>query len=178
MTVVGELLVCSDPKHYMKTLQDTLARPEVEARWDVAVLDMPPAMDPATLMGLVATSAGVVIPMPIEAAAWEQACDLANLIAQIRSLPGLAPKLGILGVLPTFYDNHATTFGDEFKGYVRGQLAKMGIPVFDPVPYTVRVKESVYLHRPVISYTRGQASAAYRSLTARLDALVSPEAAA
>ena len=100
----------------------------MKERFQVIVLDCPPALDLLTLNALVASDS-VLIPMQAEYFALEGISELLDTVERIRA--ALNPELAIEGVVLTMYDdrtNLAQQVTSELKRYFGDRLCQTTIP--------------------------------------------------
>jgi chromosome partitioning protein len=131
-----------------------------EDTYDFVIIDCPPTLGLLTINALVAADS-VIIPVQTQYYALKGFTALNNVIAQIRA-KGLNPRLRILGLLPTFYDQR-TLLGRDMLA----ELRELGDHhVFQTmVKQTVRLGEAPLVGRPVTTYaTNSEAARAYRGL--------------
>lgn len=115
-------------------------------RFQVIVLDCPPALDLLTLNALVATD-GVLIPMQAEYFALEGISELLDTIERIKI--SLNPGLGVEGVVLTMFDdrtNLAQQVTAELKRHFGGKLCETTIP------RNVRLAEAPSHGKPALLY--------------------------
>lgn len=117
-------------------------------RYDVILLDCPPALNLVTVNALTAASA-VMIPMQCEYYALEGLSDLVNTIKKVRA--HLNPTLEIEGLLRTLFDNR-----NMLAQQVSAQLiSHFGDKVYKTViPRNIRLAEAPSYGVPVLSYDR------------------------
>jgi chromosome partitioning protein len=131
-----------------------------ENQYDFIIIDCPPTLGLLTINALVAADS-VIIPVQTQYYALKGFQALNNVINQIRTR-GLNPRLRILGLLPTFYDQR-TLLGRDMLD----ELRELGDHhVFQTmVKQTVRLGEAPLVGRPVTTYaTNSDAARAYRGL--------------
>ena len=122
-------------------------------------IDTPPSLGLLTLNALVAADA-VIVPLHCEYFALEGIADLVATIRRVRA--SLNPKLDILGVLLTMYDDR-TNLGQQVASDIRSFFAEK---VFTSViPRNVRLGEAPSHGLPVILYdVKSKGAEAYVSL--------------
>ncbi|MGH9379820.1 MAG: ParA family protein [Thermoanaerobaculia bacterium] len=127
-------------------------------RYGTILLDCPPSLGHLTVVALVAADA-VLVPLQCEYLALE---GISELIATIRRLQaGLNPRLRLLGILLTMYDER-TNLSREVAQEVRRHF---GAQVFDTViPRNIRLAEAPSHGMPI-----GQYDIASRGAEAYLD---------
>ncbi len=124
-------------------------------RFDVILLDCPPALGLLTLNAY-AASDHLIIPLQCEYYALEGIATVTRILAQVRE-GGINPTLRILGVLMTMFDSR-TKLAQSVVGEVRQHF---GEQVFDTViPRTTRLAEAPSFGKPIIHYDRYSAGAA------------------
>ena len=131
----------------------------VRDKYDYILLDTPPSLGLLTLNALVAADA-VIVPLHCEYFALEGIADLVATIRRVRA--SLNPKLDILGVLLTMYDDR-TNLGQQVASDIRSFFAEK---VFTSViPRNVRLGEAPSHGLPVILYdVKSKGAEAYVSL--------------
>jgi chromosome partitioning protein len=119
---------------------------EVEADYDVVLIDCPPSLSLLTLNGL-CSAHGVIVPMQCEYFALEGLTDLVNTIRQVHA--NLNPKLEIIGLLRVMFDPRIT-----LQQQVSEQLkSHFGDKVFDAViPRNVRLAEAPSYGQPGVVF--------------------------
>jgi chromosome partitioning protein len=125
-------------------LRDALA--PLYARYELIVLDCPPALDLLTLNALVAADA-VLIPMQAEYFALEGISELLDTIERIRG--SFNPDLGIEGVVLTMFDertNLAQQVTAELKRFFGEKLCTTTIP------RNIRLAEAPSHGKPALLY--------------------------
>ncbi len=120
----------------------------VRDKYDYILIDTPPSLGLLTLNALVAADA-VIVPLHCEYFALEGIADLVATIRRVRA--SLNPKLDILGVLLTMYDDR-TNLGQQVASDIRSFFAEK---VFTSViPRNVRLGEAPSHGLPVHSLRR------------------------
>ncbi|MFM8556605.1 MAG: ParA family protein [Betaproteobacteria bacterium] len=154
-------------------LRDALA--EVDADFDLMIIDCPPSLSLLTLNGFCAAS-GVDIPMQCEYYALEGLSDLVNTVRKVHA--NFNRQLGILGLLRVMFDARVA-----LAQQVSRQLeSHFGDKVFTTVvPRNVRLAEAPSHGLPGVIYDPSSKGAqAYlefaRELIARLTGVQSPAA--
>lgn len=154
-------------------LRDALA--EVDADFDLMIIDCPPSLSLLTLNGFCAAS-GVIIPMQCEYYALEGLSDLVNTVRKVHA--NFNRQLGILGLLRVMFDARVA-----LAQQVSRQLeSHFGGKVFTTVvPRNVRLAEAPSHGLPGVLYDPASKGAqAYldfaRELMARLETAQSPAA--
>jgi len=131
----------------------------VRDRYDLVVLDCPPALDLLTLNVLVAASS-LIVPMQAEYFALEGVSELISTLERVRD--SLNPDVQIEGVLLTMYDdrtNLAQQVTETLRGYFKDRLFRTVIP------RNVRLAEAPSHGRPVALYdVRSRGAEAYFEL--------------
>ena len=119
---------------------------DVRDRYDYILIDTPPSLGLLTLNALVAADA-VIVPLHCEYFALEGIADLVATIKRVRA--SLNPRLDILGVLLTMYDDR-TNLGQQVASDIRSFFAEK---VFKTViPRNVRLGEAPSHGLPVLLY--------------------------
>jgi chromosome partitioning protein len=149
-----ELATASD-----RALRLRRALAPVRDRYDLIVLDCPPALDLLTLNALAAADT-LIVPMQAEYFALEGVSELISTLERVRA--AYNPQLTIEGVLLTMYDdrtNLAQQVTDTLREYFREQLFRTVIP------RNVRLAEAPSHGRPVALYdARSRGTEAYFEL--------------
>jgi chromosome partitioning protein len=150
----------------LKTVQD---------KYDLVVLDCPPALDLLTLNALAAANS-LLVPMQAEYFALEGISELVSTLERVRD--SLNPDLNIEGVLLTMYDdrtNLAQQVTETLREYFRERLFRTVIP------RNVRLAEAPSHGKPVALYdARSKGTEAYFELAGEFLArnkIVSPREA-
>jgi chromosome partitioning protein len=145
----------------MQSRESQLSRclAEVRDKYDYILIDTPPSLGLLTLNALVAADA-VIVPLHCEYFALEGIADLVATIKRVRA--SLNPKLDILGVLLTMYDDR-TNLGQAVANDIRSFFAEK---VFTSViPRNVRLGEAPSHGLPVLLYdVKSKGAEAYVSL--------------
>ncbi len=133
----------------------------VQDRFDLVVLDCPPALDLLTLNALVAAES-LIVPMQAEYFALEGISELVSTLERVRA--SLNPRLTIEGVLLTMYDdrtNLAQQVTETLREYFKDRLFRTVIP------RNIRLAEAPSHGKPVALYdARSRGSEAYFELAA------------
>jgi chromosome partitioning protein len=123
-------------------LKEALA--SVDAEYDFAIIDCPPALNMLTVNALTAANA-VVIPMQCEYYALEGLSDLVGTLRKVKA--NLNPVIEIEALVRTMYDPRSSLtnqVSEEIKSH-------FGDKVFDTViPRNIRIAEAPSFGRPVI----------------------------
>ena len=131
----------------------------VRDRFEIIVLDCPPALDLLTLNALVAADS-VLVPMQAEYFALEGVSELLDTIERIRQT--LNPSLFVEGVVLTMYDdrtNLAQGVSSELRSYFGELLYQTAIP------RNVRLAEAPSHGKPALLYdARSRGAEAYERL--------------
>ena len=142
-------------------LRDALA--PVRDRYDIVLIDCPPALNMLTLNAMVAADS-VIVPMQCEYYALEGLSALSATIEQVRE--AVNPGLHIEGILRTMYDPRA-----NLSTEVSGQLLEhFGDTVFRTViPRNVRLAEAPSFGKPVLVHDKDSRGAlAYLALAGEM----------
>ena len=119
---------------------------QVDADYDYALIDCPPALNMLTVNALTAADA-VIIPMQCEYYALEGLSDLVGTLRKVKA--NLNPKIEIEALVRTMYDPRSsltTQVSDEIKSH-------FGDKVFDTViPRNIRIAEAPSFGKPVIAH--------------------------
>ncbi|HEU5352639.1 MAG TPA: ParA family protein [Terracidiphilus sp.] len=131
----------------------------IRDRYDLIMLDCPPALDLLTLNVLVAASS-LIVPMQAEYFALEGVSELISTLERVRD--SLNPGIQIEGVLLTMYDdrtNLAQQVTETLREYFKDRLFRTVIP------RNVRLAEAPSHGRPVALYDgRSRGAEAYFEL--------------
>jgi len=129
---------------------------EVKDRYDLVVLDCPPALDLLTLNALAAANT-LLVPMQAEYFALEGVSELISTLERVRA--AFNPDLSIEGVLLTMYDdrtNLAQQVTETLREYFKDLLFRTVIP------RNVRLAEAPSHGKPVAIYDpRSRGTEAY-----------------
>ncbi|WP_263355870.1 ParA family protein [Acidicapsa ligni] len=147
----------------------------VQAKYDLVILDCPPALDLLTLNSLAAADS-LIVPMQAEYFALEGISELVSTLERVRA--SVNPKLTIEGVLLTMYDdrtNLAQQVTETLREFFKDRLFKTVIP------RNIRLAEAPSHGKPVALYdARSRGAEAYFDLAAEYlerNKIVSPKAA-
>lgn len=142
-----------------RTLRLRGALEPVKDRFDLVVLDCPPALDLLTL-NVLSTAETLIVPMQAEYFALEGVSELISTLERVRS--AYNPGLTIEGVLLTMYDertNLAQQVSETLREYFRERLYRTVIP------RNVRLAEAPSHGKPVALYdSRSRGTEAYFEL--------------
>ena len=131
----------------------------VQARFDLVILDCPPALDLLTLNALVAADT-LIVPMQAEYFALEGVSELISTLERVRA--AYNPSLTIEGVLLTMYDdrtNLAQQVTETLREYFKARL------FLTVIPRNVRLAEAPSHGKPVALYdARSRGTQAYFEL--------------
>jgi chromosome partitioning protein len=160
-TTAAEVQLLQEPAGREHRLEQALA--PVRDRYDVVVIDCPPALNILTLNALTAADS-VLIPMQCEFYALEGLSGLVNTIEQIRS--GINPRLRIEGILRTMFDPR-----NNLSNEVSAQLIQhFGDRVFRTIiPRNVRLAEAPSFGVPALFHDKESRGAlAYLALAGEM----------
>jgi chromosome partitioning protein len=133
----------------------------IQGRFDLVILDCPPALDLLTLNSL-AASDNLIVPMQAEYFALEGISELVSNLERVRA--AYNPKLTIEGVLLTMYDdrtNLAQQVTETLREFFKDRLFRTVIP------RNIRLAEAPSHGKPVALYdARSRGSEAYFELAA------------
>lgn len=116
----------------------------VAGAYDLIILDLPPSLGLLTVAGLVA-SAGVLVPVGARIADLRAAAVFLRTVDQIAA--ELRPGLEVIGLVPTFYDGRRRHDQEAIEAIRVG-----GLPVWEPVPASVRIAEAAASGVDAIAY--------------------------
>lgn len=140
---------------YLNRFKAALAPVRDSGRFDVILLDCPPALGILTLNAYAAAD-WLVIPLQCEYYALEGIATVTRIVNQVRE-GGINPNLEVLGVLMTMFDAR-TKLSQSVVGEVREHF---GTKVFDTViPRTTRLAEAPSFGKPIVHYDKYSAGAA------------------
>lgn len=134
----------------------------VASRYDLVLIDTPPANNHLVRAALVAADQ-VILPMEADSVSLESlALTLANIHRMRR--PGLNPDLRIAGVLLTRV--HAqTTFHREVLDVLQTDFGDQARLFKTQIKNSVRIRESLAAHQSILTYEpKGPGATAYRAL--------------
>ena len=136
-------------------LRQAMAPVRESGRFEVILLDCPPALGLLTLNAYAAADF-LIIPLQCEYYALEGIATVTRILSQVRD-GGINAGLNILGVVMTMFDSR-TKLAPSVVGEVRQHF---GEQVFDTViPRTTRLAEAPSFGKPIIHYDRYSAGAA------------------
>lgn len=137
--------------------------PHFEGGYDFCLIDCPPAFSAATLAACVAAD-DVIIPVKLDDFGLR---GVAKILAQIRNLRDINPKLKVAGVLPTMFykDDDGTVV--EAEDQLRQALGAVGVTVFPHIRWSKKVDSSTFEQRPLTDFSpRSAACVDYRRFVA------------
>jgi chromosome partitioning protein len=136
---------------------------EVAGAYDLILFDLPPSLGLLAVAGLVA-AAGVLVPTAA------RALDLRAVRAYLATVDAirveLNPGLRVIGIVPTFYDGRRRHDAEALEVMRAG-----GLPVWEPVPGSVKVAEAAAAGVDAIGYAGpgNPAAAALQGVAAEVD---------
>jgi chromosome partitioning protein len=143
-----------------RTVRLRRALAEVRDRFDLIVLDCPPALDLLTL-NVLSAAESLIVPMQAEYFALEGISELISTLERVRA--AYNPELTIEGVLLTMYDdrtNLSQQVTDTLREYFKERLYQTVIP------RNVRLAEAPSHGKPVALYDpRSRGTEAYFEMT-------------
>ena len=113
---------------------------EVDAQYDVMLIDCPPAFNAAAMAALIAAD-DVIIPMKLDAFSVR---GLANMLHQVQCMRKVNPALEIAGILPTMWYKTRDMENAELS------LKGSGLPVFPHISRSSAVDRSTFQQRALI----------------------------
>jgi chromosome partitioning protein len=130
--------------------------------YDWVILDCSPSLGIMTINALVAADE-VLIPVHCETLSHRGVGQVMEAVAEVRRWAN--PDLRVIGILPTLYDGRSL-----HARAIREDLAqRYDVPVFPPIPRSVRLAEAPATGRTILSTASGTPAArAYRDLAAAL----------
>jgi chromosome partitioning protein len=132
------------------------------AEYDWVILDCSPSLGIMTINALVAAD-DALIPVHCETLSHRGVGQVMEAVAEVRRWAN--PDLHVIGILPTLYDGrsaHARAIRDDLA-------QRYGVPVFAPIPRSVRVAEAPATGRTILATSSGSPVArAYRDLARAL----------
>ena len=136
---------------------------EVASAYDVVLFDMPPSLGLLTVAGLVAAH-GVLVPTAARALDLRAVRVFLETVDAIRV--ELNPGLRVIGVVATFYDGRRRHDQEALEVMRAG-----GLPVWEPVPASVKISEAAAAGVDAISYAGpgNPAGVALQSIAAEVD---------
>lgn len=134
----------------------------LRAEYDWILIDCSPSLGIMTINALVAAD-DVLIPVHCETLSHRGVGQLMEAVAEVRRWAN--PDLRVLGILPTLYDGRST----HARAVHADLVERYGVPVFTPIPRSVRFAEAPATGRTVLSTASGTPAArAYRDLARSL----------
>lgn len=134
----------------------------LRAEYDWIIIDCSPSLGIMTINALVAAD-GVLIPVHCETLSHRGVGQVMEAVGEVRQWAN--PDLQVLGILPTLFDGRST----HARAVHADLIERYGVPVFTPIPRSVRLAEAPATGRTVLSTASGTPAArAYRALAASL----------
>lgn len=125
----------------------------VKSKYDIVLIDCPPAFNAASAAALVAAD-DVIIPIKLDAFSLR---GMSNLMRQIRNMRKINPRLKLSGVLPTMW------YKDEEIQAAEDQLKRAGLRVYHHIRRTDKVDKMTFRQQPLlISSPNSAAGVDYR----------------
>jgi chromosome partitioning protein len=166
--LIGANIELVDSEDRPFRLKDALT--PLRERFQIIVLDCPPALDLLTLNALVAAD-GVIVPMQAEYFALEGISELLDSIERVKA--SLNAQLAVEGVVLTMFDdrtNLAQQVTAELKKYFGDKLCQTTIP------RNVRLAEAPSHGKPAILYDeRSRGAESYMQLAQEILQRILPE---
>lgn len=135
-------------------LKSLLLRLKAEERYDVVLIDCPPAFNAAAAAALIAAD-DVIIPIKLDAFSLR---GMTCLLRQICNMRKINPGLKLAGCLPTMWYKSPTIQS------ALQTLQQSGLPVFCPIRRTDKVDEMTFAQDPLQTFSpRSAAGIDYRS---------------
>ena len=166
--VPGELDMCAvelelaRTENHLMAVTHALQPVVVSGRFDVILLDCPPALGILALNAFIASD-GLLVPLQCEYYALEGISMMTRVLGQLQAT-GANPRLEVFGVVMTMFDGR-TKLSNEVVGEVRSQL---GAKVFETViPRTTKLAEAPGFGKPIIHYDKYSSGAAAYELLAQ-----------
>jgi chromosome partitioning protein len=151
----GAEIELSRLENHLLRLRDALQPLREAQRYDVILIDCPPALGILTL-NVFAAADWLLVPLQSEYYALEGISMITRLLNQLRET-GVNAKLELLGVVMTMFDGR-TKLSQQVVGEVRQHFGNL---VFDTViPRTTRLAEAPSFGKPIIYYDKYSAGAA------------------
>ena len=115
--------------------------------YDHCLIDCPPAFNAAAMAALRAAD-DVIIPVKLDAFGIQ---GLSKIMAQIRNMRTVNPKLKIAGVLPTMFYNSADQ--RQAEADLREVLRSVNVKVFPHIRRSPKVDESTFEQMPLVYFS-------------------------
>lgn len=142
------------------TVNSNVLRYLVEAvrdRYDIILIDCPPAFNAASAAALVAAD-DVIIPIKLDAFSLR---GMGNLMRQLKNMHRINPRLRLAGCLPTMW------YRDDQIWNAEKQLRDAGLPVFHHIRRTDKVDKMTFQQEPLlITSPNSAAGVDYRKFVA------------
>ena len=151
-------------ENHLKRLSMALAPVRESERFDLVLIDCPPALGILTLNAFAAAES-LLVPLQCEYYSLEGISMISRILTQLRDT-GVNPRLELLGIVMTMFDGR-TNLSHQVVGEVRQHFGDL---VFETViPRTTRLAEAPSFGKPIIYYDKYSAgAAAYEVLTQEL----------
>lgn len=151
----GAEIELSRVENHLLRLRDALQPIREAQRYDVIMIDCPPALGILTL-NVFAAADWLLVPLQSEYYALEGVSMISRILGQLRDT-GVNPNLELLGVVMTMFDGR-TRLSQQVVSEVRQHFQHL---VFDTViPRTTRLAEAPSFGKPIIHYDKYSAGAA------------------
>ena len=136
---------------------------EVQANYDLILIDCPPSLEMLTLNALAAAE-GVLIPVQCEYFALEGLSDLMGTLRMVKRK--MNPGLELFGVVLTMFDGR-TNFSTQVAQEVRRHFPGKVLPTV--IPRNIRLAEAPSHGLPVSAYDKSSRGAqAYKAMAAEI----------
>jgi chromosome partitioning protein len=164
MDMCGAEVEMSRLDNHLHRFRTALAPIRESERFEIILIDCPPALGILTLNVFAATD-WLLVPLQCEYYALEGISSINRIIAQLRD-SGVNPDLKILGVLMTMFDGR-TRLATQVVGEVRQHFGDL---VFETlIPRTTRLAEAPSFGKPIIHYDKySMGASAYEVFTEEL----------
>lgn len=161
LDMCGAEVEMSRLENHLQRFKSALAPIRNSGRFDIILVDCPPALGVLTLNVFAATD-WLLVPLQCEYYALEGISSINRIIAQLRD-GGVNPDLKILGVLMTMFDGR-TRLAAQVVSEVRQHFGDL---VFETlIPRTTRLAEAPSFGKPIIYYDKySMGASAYEVFT-------------
>lgn len=142
-------------ENHLMRLQSALTPIRDSQRYDLILIDCPPALG-VLILNVFVASDWLLIPLQAEYYALEGVSMMTRVLAQLRE-SGVNSRLELLGVIMTMFDGR-TKLSQQVVGEVRNHFGSL---MFETViPRTTRLAEAPSFGKPIIYYDKYSAGAA------------------